>query len=302
MIVIVGSDGFIGRHLTVEAVHRGIALTLVSRSFDRDFLDAFAPRAAAITATEFASPACEPILASASAVVYLASRSVPGSSVDEPGRELTQNVGPAFAFFRRLAAINPEALLVYVSSGGTIYGRTSAVRIAETHPLHPISPYGLGKRLSEDALRYCADAYGQRFAILRVSNPVGRWHRDVRQGLVTAVVRAIRTGAPLEVFGDGSAVRDYLDADDLADAILRAATSEARAEIWNVGSGKGRSVLEVVDLVAKVAGKRPEIRFTGRRPIDVERCVLSITHIRKDLDWRPTTPLRDSIESVIRNV
>ena len=300
MIVIIGSDGFVGRHLTVEAVRRSIPLTLVSRSFDSGFLDAFAPRTTAITAKEFASAGHDRILTSAIAVVYLASRSVPGSSIDQPGQELTQNVGPAFAFFRRLASVNPEALLIYVSSGGTVYGRTSAARIAETHPLRPISPYGLGKRLAEDTLRYCGDAYGQRFAILRVSNPVGRWHRDMRQGLVTAILRAICTGAPLDVFGDGSAVRDYLDADDLADAILRTAASEARAGVWNVGSGKGRSVLEIVDLVAKVAGERPEIRFTARRSIDVERCVLSNTRIRKDLGWRPAIPLRRSIENVVK--
>ncbi|HET6377903.1 MAG TPA: NAD-dependent epimerase/dehydratase family protein [Methylocella sp.] len=299
MLLIIGSNGFIGRHLTARAADSGIPLTVVSRTFEQHFFSRYAPAARKVPASEVGSESFNRLLKKASAVVYLVSHSVPVTTVTEPVNEVRHNVEPAFSFFLQLAEINPGARLVYLSSGGTVYGRTQVLKIPETHPLHPVSPYGLGKCLCESCIRFCADTRGQRYAILRVSNPVGRWHSNPHQGLVPTVLRAITANVPLPVFGDGQFVRDYLDADDLADAILRVALNATRNDTWNIGSGIGHTTLDVVDIVSNVVGRKPALKFLPARPFDVERNVLSIEQITRDFGWKPMTTLSESVKRIV---
>lgn len=300
MLVLIGGNGFIGRHVTVLAHCRSLPALVVGRAPDAAFLREHAPSATAMALADYDDAAGEAVLQQARAVIYLASASVPSSHVDQPAQELPENVEPAFQRFLRILRLRPHLPIVFLSSGGTVYGSNGSERIAESEPLRPISPYGLGKVLAEQCLRFCGDAAGQRFAVLRVSNPVGRWHRDPRQGLVMAVLRAIKSGMPVTIYGDGSAVRDYLDADDVAEAILAVAGAESPASgIWNVGSGIGRTVLEVVDLIGDVVGRRPEVRFLPARGVDVPRAVLDPTKMRRDFGWMARTELRRSIEKLL---
>lgn len=300
MLVLIGGNGFLGRHTTIEAHRRGIDVTVVAPRPDPAFLAAHAPGARSLSLDAFDGSAGEDLLERSRAIVYLAGRTVPASNTEDPAAELKESVAPAFDLFLRVSRINPRSKLVMLSSGGTVYGRVRAERVQEDHPLRPISPYGLGKVMTEQALAFCAAWQGQRHAVLRASNPVGRWHRNERQGLVPAILRSIRSGAPLTVYGDGSALRDYIDADDLADAMLRVALdADGPDDTWNVGSGRGVSILEVIETVAAVAGRQPTIEFRPRRAVDVDRIVLDCSKIRQEFGWQAVTSLRASVEKIL---
>jgi UDP-glucose 4-epimerase len=300
MLVLIGGNGFLGRHTTIEAHRRGIDVAVVAPRPDPAFLATHAPSARSLSLDVFDGSVGEDLLKRSRAIVYLAGRTVPASNTEDPATELKESVAPAFNLFLRVSRINPRSKLVMLSSGGTVYGRVRAERVKEDHPLRPISPYGLGKVMTEQALAFCAAWRGQRYAVLRASNPVGRWHSNERQGLVPAVLRSIRSGAPLTIYGDGSTLRDYIDADDLADAILRVALDGDRFDdTWNVGSGRGISVMEVIETVATVAGRQPTMEFRPRRSVDVDRIVLDCSKIREDFGWQPVTSLRASVEKII---
>jgi UDP-glucose 4-epimerase len=242
------------------------------------------------------------LLLRATALVYLASRSVSISNVESPVRELRDNVIPAFEAFLRVGRVRPELPVIFISSGGAVYGRTEHNRTPESEPVKPISPYGLGKVLTEKCLIFCSDTVGQPYAILRASNAIGRWHRNRHQGLAMAALRAIRSGAPLDIYGDGNAVRDYIDADDLADAILAVAASGKSVKgIWNVGSGVGHSTLEVVETVASVAGRWPRVVFKPSRSVDVPRSVLDPTRFAQDFGWEMRVTFRNAIERLVQS-
>jgi UDP-glucose 4-epimerase len=300
MLVLVGGSGFIGRHVAIRAHDTAIPTVVVSRNPDLEFLSRHAPSASALPLSVFHTNAGEELLKKATALIYLASESVPSSNVDQPLLEIPLNVEPAFNTFLRVGQLRPELPILFLSSGGTVYGRSDRAPIPESAPLNPISPYGLGKVITEQCLRFCGEMVGQRYIILRASNAIGRWHRNSKQGLAMAVVRAISSGTPLQIYGDGTAVRDYLDADDLADAVICVTNSAGSTNgVWNVSSGIGYTVLEMIDMIEKVIGKRPEIVFRPLRNVDLPCAVLDPSKILRDFGWRAKTPLLTALKKAL---
>jgi UDP-glucose 4-epimerase len=300
MIVIIGGNGFIGRHLSCLAHRQGVPFTVVSRRPDQDFLDDHAPSGRSMSADAFAGRAGQDLLASADAVVYLVRHSDPASFTDNPWREIEIDTAPAFREFVRIARANTDLRLINASSGGTVYGhQTEGSPVDEMAPLAPVSPYGLGNVLREQALAFVGRTHGLRFDNLRISNPVGVWNRRTTQGLAMAAIRAIETGTPMPVYGSGDKVRDFLDADDLAGAILLAAqTVRDGSGTWNVGSGRGYSVNEVIRLVSDVTGRAVPVTRTCARGVDVSRITLDASRFSEAFGWRPTTTLRASIAKI----
>ncbi len=299
MIILVGGNGFLGRHLCEFLDRRRESALVVSRNPDKLFLEKFAPSLGTMTATEFASSLGQETLAQARAIVYLAWRSVPATFANEPSREIPENVQPSFEFFLRAASAAPKAKIVFLSSGGTIYGREGEEPKAETSPTHPISSYGLGKLMTEEALRFVGRSYGTHYAILRVSNAIGRWQRSEAQGIVAAALRAARDGVPLRLFGGGTQVRDFVDANDVAEAIY-AACSDTRFEAatWNIGSGVGLTIAEVLKKVSSVINQAVPIEQAAPRSVDVPYVVLDCQKVARELGWRARTPIEQSISDL----
>src|SRR5262249_49932845 len=151
----------------------------------------------------------------------------------------------------------------------------------------------------EQALQFVARTAGVEYSILRVGNPVGRHQHGKDQGLVPFAIRAILSGEPFKIFGDGSNVRDYLNADDAALAILSACRDRAFPNrIWNVGSGEGMSITEVLNAVGKVAGSQVPVRCYPSRSVDVPAIVLDCRRIAAELGWRPMRPFDDTLAEV----
>jgi UDP-glucose 4-epimerase len=295
MIIVVGGRGFIGRHLTALCARVGQEIWVVSRT------TAAAPRDSihACTFDYLLSNEGSRAIEKATAVVYLATRSVPSTFAAEPWLEVRENVEPASRCFYRIGEVNPAAKVVLISSGGTIYGRVDHVPVAEDRPPAPISSYGLGKLMVESSLEFCGRATGLAYNILRLSNPVGVHQTDELQGIVPIALRAVRDRSTFKVFGDGSNVRDYLDADDAARAILAACEDRAhRAHVWNVGSSVGHSINEVISIVQSVTGRQLDVEHLPARSIDVPTIVLDSGRINAALHRKAERTLRETCAEI----
>jgi UDP-glucose 4-epimerase len=298
MILLIGGNGFIGRHFAALLRDRGFTAAVVTRR-TATVEEAYGGTAPVVDAETFAGVAGDRLLADAEAVVYLASASVPSTFAAEPWREVPVNVEPAARFFARCAAANPSAKLVLISSGGTVYGRTAGAPVPEDAPTWPISGYGLGKLMIEQALAFVGRTRGVAYSVLRVSNAVGRWQSNDTQGIVSIALRAARDRTLIDLYGGGSQVRDYVDADDVADALLAACLDRRHVDrIWNVGSGIGRSVAEMIRLVEEVTGRTVPVRDLPARSIDVAAIVLDCSRIRRDLNWMASRPITATIADV----
>ena len=303
MIVLVGANGTLGRHTSELLERRGRRGVVVSRSPHRLFLERFAPSLKVMDAAEFASPAGRDIIAGATAIVYFTWSSVPATFAEEPWRELPENVTPAFKFFLRVADISSRPKIVFMSSGGTVYGPHGNAPKSETDPTNPISSYGAGKLMAEETLRFVGRTRGTRYAILRVSNAIGRWQTSDKQGIVGVALRAARDGAPVRLFGGGKQVRDFVDADDVAEAIYQASIdTDHLAATWNVGSGVGTSVRDLIESISGLIGRPILIEHAPARGIDVPYIVLDCRKVSQDLGWTAKTSIDRSISSLWQTV
>ena len=154
----------------------------------------------------------------------------------------------------------------------------------------------------EEELDAAAKAYGFGHTILRPANCYGPGQTvKRRQGLMAEIVRCYQSGEPLRVAGDGSIVRDYVFIDDVISAILLAIDrAPAEGERINVGSGRGTSILQLIDLCAAITGRRLELAFGPGNDVDVPRNVLDIEKAARLLGWKPDVPLEDGIRRMLR--
>lgn len=298
MILIIGGTGFIGKNLLVELVRQGYETTVVSRHPDQDFLLRHGKSSESTTTELFlADPASA--LIGCKAVVYLASSSTPGANLEAPWRDLELNVEPAMRIMQAVAR-HSDAHFIFLSSGGAIYGHTDSPEIPEDSALNPISPYGLGKQMIEAAIGYTARSSGLRSTILRAANPIGRWQKSRSQGLVGVLMRASLTGEGFHMIGDGSAIRDYFDVQDLVAAILAVidAGDKTTGQIWNVGSGRGLSTCDMINLVQQITGVTLEVTQLPPRASDVDSAVVDIRAIKAAIGWEPQIAIETSLSGI----
>ncbi len=298
MILVVGGTGFIGKNLLGELHRQGHETIVVSRRPDQDFLARLGGACASVTTDAFlADPAAA--LRGCTAVVYLASGSTPGANLDTPWRDLDLNVAPAMRVMQAVAT-HSDAHFIFLSSGGTIYGHTDTPEIPENCPLNPISPYGLGKQMIEAAIGYCQRSAGLRATVLRAANPIGRWQKSRSQGLVGVLMRASLTGEGFHMIGDGSAIRDYFDVQDLVAAIIAVinAPETSIGQTWNVGSGRGLSTRDMIHLVQQVTGVTLPVTQLPPRPSDVDSAVVDIRAIKAAIGWQPRIAIETSLSGI----
>lgn len=230
-------------------------------------------------------------LAGCQAVVHLACSTTPGSSARNPLLE-----GENLAVTLRLLACldaRRDVHLVFISSGGSIYGNPAGLPVPEAAPPQPLSWHAAGKAAVEALL---AGYRAGPLTILRVANAYGPAQpTKTGFGFIRALLDSAREGRPLEIWGDGGTVRDFVHVEDVGRAILAALVRPDRSGCYNVGSGVGHSLNQVVALARKVTGCSIETRHRLGRQTDVSAVVLDIGLARRELGWQPIIPLAEGI-------
>lgn len=228
-------------------------------------------------------------------VFHLISTSLPKTSNDDPIYDVRSNLVDTLQFLG-LATRAGVSKVVFASSGGTVYGLPQADPIDERHPTDPICSYGITKLAIEKYLELFHHLYGLEYAVLRISNPFGPYQsfRAIQGAIAVFMGKALRE-EKIEIWGDGSVVRDYLFAEDLAAAFVRAADPFEGPRVLNVGSGRGTSLREIVEGIAAVSGRDLKVDYTAARAFDVPRNVLSIERAQLVLGWQPKTTFEEGL-------
>ncbi|MBK1644896.1 NAD-dependent epimerase [Thiocapsa imhoffii] len=292
-ILILGGHGFIGSHLTVALVAGGARVRVLDRAGG---VPTAPVRGVDYRVAEFGDLATlAEALADIDLVIHLISTTVPGTANLDPVADIEGNLIGTVRLLQKMKEVGVGQLL-FLSSGGTVYGDTDAVPIPEQHPLEPLSSYGIVKVAIEHYIGMHARQHGMRSLILRVSNPYGprQGHLGV-QGVIGTFFQRLRAGDPIKIWGDGQSVRDYLYIDDLTDCICTAIHREVSG-VFNVGSGRGTSLIELLAIVARVTGSAPEVEFQPARGFDVRKVVLDITKARTTLGWTPQVGLPEGCQ------
>lgn len=337
-ILILGAAGFIGTNLTLKLLQEGKPLALFDRegavypdavmraaargqvrlvygAFDGQRAERLCETEAAGTKKrskeapsgmvddETAAPCgwldILPMLPEVDTVYHLISTTCPTNSNRNVAREMEENLISTIRFLDACVGAGVNKV-VFLSSGGTVYGRLHTGICREEEEAFPITSYGVQKLAIEKVLYLYYEMHGLDYRIIRLSNPYGPYQKpNGVQGVVSTFTYRALHDQPIEVFGDGTVVRDYIYIEDAAEGILKIANGKGRHRLYNLGRGEGATVLDVIDAITEVLGKKPKIVFQPGRPVDVPVNVLDVTRFEQDFGTLSRTSLREGIRRLV---
>jgi len=295
-VLVLGGAGFIGSHLVDRLLDDGHFVRVLDRSPPElhpdwvkagrveyvlgDFSDHFAI-AAAVKDIDVA--------------FHTVSTTIPATSNVDMEFDVQSNLIGTINFLKEAVAARIRKVL-FVSSGGTVYGTPATVPIKETAPAQPTCSYGITKLAIEKYLGLFEHLHGLEFLVFRLSNPFGERQRPGAQGAVAAFIDRMLRAEPIEIWGDGSVVRDYIYIGNAIDAMVEGMSYSGDHRVFNVGSGIGHSLNDVLGVLEKVSGHKVPRNYTASRAIDVPRNVLDIGLIKQEIGWAPRIPFADGVD------
>lgn len=233
------------------------------------------------------------VLPNCNTVVHLASATTPSLSSEHPALEQS-NIDLTRRLVDCLRA-QPDTHLVYFSSGGTVYGNPTRLPVTEADTLAPMSPYGVAKAAQESVCQELRDI-GHSVTIIRPSNAYGPGQNLCDGfGLIRTMLEHARLGTPLEIWGDGENVRDFVYIDDIVEAALRLMQLPEDSGTYNLGSGMGHSINQAKSLVEMACNAPVKTIHRPARGIDVRSVVLDISRLTFRLDWKPKMDLPQGV-------
>ena len=307
--LITGGAGYVGSHLVADLSQRG-ATCVVLDNFRTGHRQAVLPGARLIEGDLGDAALLDSVLADGpwDGVFHFAALSQVGESMREPMLYFIENVGNGARLID--ACVRHGVRRFVLSSTAALFGRPGDAPLAEDDPVEPVSPYGESKHMIERMLVWADRVHGLRSACLRYFNAagadaegrLGEDHRPETHLIPLVIDAALGRREELQVFGDdfatpdGTAIRDYVHVADLADAHIRVLDRLERSSVaYNLGTGRGHTVLEVVRSVERVGGRRVPLRRVGRRAGDPPVLVASSARIAAETGWRPRFAALDDI-------
>lgn len=299
--LILGGGGFLGSHLCESLLTQGYSV----RIFDRPNLFRFSlfQRNEVVEWIEGDFINREHVAKAVSGcdiIFHLISTTLPRSSNENPTYDVETNVIGTLHLLEA-AQRNKIKKIIFASSGGTVYGIPQEVPIKESHPTDPICSYGIGKLSIEKYLNLFYLLYGMEYCVLRLANPFGERQRiAASQGAVAVFLdRALRKEV-IEVWGDGSVIRDYFHVSDAVSAMIRALTYEGTSGVFNIGSGVGQSLNQILDAIEVLLGTTVRRSYLPARAFDVPANVLDISKAAVVLDWTPKMTFVEGLAQTAR--
>lgn len=291
---VIGGNGFIGSHVIDRLLEDSWNVTVLDRYKER--YRASLPHVEYATGDLGNKEILHEILPHTDVVFHLASTTIPQSSNDKPVFDIQTNLVDTICLLDACVQHQVKKV-VFFSSGGAVYGIPKTMPVSEDHPTHPISSYGIVKLAIEKYLYLYRHLYGLSYTILRPSNPFGeRQNPTGAQGAISVFLGRVAQDLPIVIWGDGKIIRDYLDVEDLANAATKAAVAAAESDVFNISSGHGVSLNELIETIRSVVNRPIQVNYLPARPSDVPAIVLDPRRAHEELGWKPRSSFRDNIE------
>jgi UDP-glucose 4-epimerase len=293
-VLVLGGSGFLGSHIVDKFLgerHHVTVYDLYPERFRRS------PHGITFVTGDFGNVgALEELIASGfDAVIHCVSTTTPKSSIESPEFDIQSNVIGTLHLLE-ICVRHKIGKLVFLSSGGTVYGDIGDLDVVdETHSVRPMCSYGVSKLMIEHYLDVYRQLRGLNSVVVRLSNPYGERQSPLRAlGALTVFLHRTLRRQTVEVWGDGSVTRDFIYVGDVANAVYLA-TVNPLTGIYNVGTGSGLSLKDILGHIAEVVGVEPEVHWMPARSFDVPRIVLNARKLTEATGWTCATSLQDGI-------
>lgn len=296
-VCVIGGTGFIGHHLINLLTGHDREITVIGRNLlpTRDL-----PADVRYCSGDYGDIYfIRGILQGMDEVIVLAHSTVPKTSFEDPVNDILTNLPAAVNLFEVSACFGIKKL-VFVSSGGTIYGKTSMLPIEENHPQNPISPYGITKLAIEKYALMFGELANLHFVCVRPANAYGEGQKPFSgQGFVATAMASILDEREVILFGETGTIRDYIYVTDVASGIVAALENGVTGSFYNIASGVGRSNRDILDAIiplAQLAGITPKIKVLPLRKYDVPANVLNPGKLISETSWKSIVPFEMGIQ------
>ena len=227
-------------------------------------------------------------------VIHLISTTIPASSYSKPAYDVQSNLLGSIQLFEKMHEKNIKRI-IFLSSGGAVYGDQKISPISEESATHPISPYAIIKLTIEQYLQFYSRERGLSPLIFRVANPYGLGPNKIGvQGIIPTIFHHLQNNEAIKIWGDGSHVRDYIYIDDVLNAI-NLGIDKSHEGIFNLGSGIGVSTRDLIRLAEMTTGIKAKLIFEEPRSCDVQKVILDCSKISKIFGWKPTTSIENGL-------
>ncbi len=297
--LILGGKGFIGSHLVEALLNQGMLVRVFDRVGAENLINTHLRSQVEFIEGDFADA---DIIGSALEDIdicfHLISTTIPKTSNEAPAFDIQSNVLSTINLLEQARKTGLKKIL-FLSSGGTVYGAPKYLPIDEKHPTDPQCSYGISKLAIEKYLELYRFLYGIDYAVLRVSNPYGERQRLVAaQGAVAVFMGKALNNEKIARWGDGSVARDYIYIGDVVGALLAAMNYSGKEHIFNIGHGEPLKLLDLITAIESVVGKKIELEFMPARQLDVPINVLDINRAKLELGWEPKVSLNDGLVTI----
>src|SRR5882757_7017298 len=293
-ILVLGGSGFLGSHIVDKFLaekHDVAVYDLYPERFRRS------PAGIKFHIGDFGNVGAldELIATGFDAIIHCVSTTTPKSSNESPEFDIQSNVIGTL-YLLDLCVKHKIGKLVFLSSGGTVYGDIGDKdMVDETHAVRPMCSYGVSKLTIEHYLDVYRHLRGLNYVALRLSNPYGERQSPLRAlGALTVFLHRTLKRQNIEIWGDGSVTRDFIYVGDVANAVFLA-TTEPISGVFNVGTGTGSSLRDILTQITNVVGTAPTVDWLASRSFDVPRIVLDASKLKKTTDWQVRTSLQDGV-------
>lgn len=293
MLAITGSTGFVGSYIVPFLPHPQKRLIRRSDSSNHSSLE---------IEGDLSNPlSIKALVENADTLVHFAWSSTPWTSNQDISADIKQNLIPTMQLFETFAKENPRGHIVFASTGGNMYQADLNVSASEQDIPHPWSSYSINKLAAENYLKLFCKRYGIRATVMRISNPYGVILPSSRpNGLIGVVFAKLLNHESLNIIDSLTSVRDYLHLEDLSEAIqliVKNPPALGDFRLFNISSGKGYNIQNILDLIENVTGKTitKNLNNAGCKPT---WSVLSPDRIKQALNWTPKIDLKEGIEKM----
>lgn len=234
-------------------------------------------------------------------IIHSAHDTTPSSSASQSSLEVSANLLPTLRLLEFLEK-QSKAHLIYLSSGGSVYGNNSSERLTEESRISPISYYGAGKASIEHFISSYVHQSGNNATILRPTNAYGPGQLGRSNfGLIPSLMSSCLYGSTFTLWGDGNSTRDYIYVDDIARLCLASinAIDSKKLQglnVFNTAAGVSFSILEIISLIQKITGTKISIETRDARKVDVTAVSVDPSNAHKLLGWQPLTHINEGLE------
>jgi UDP-glucose 4-epimerase len=230
--------------------------------------------------------------------VNLIHTTVTGSSMQAPQYDVQSNIVSAVKWLPLMQKAGLSRI-IYISSGGTVYGIPRDNPIHENHPIEPICSYGITKLAIEKYVAMYSHIHGIQYRICRPSNIYGEGQRlNTGEGVIWVFLDRALSGQAIEIWGDGTNKRDFLYVDDLVSGIIGLIGHAGRERVFNLSSGAAHSLNDIISIMKNDLKILVAVRYKPSRGFDVPVNILDNTRLRNETGWAPKTSLREGVQRV----